>query len=92
MLPSRGVQAGQGQTNPHYAAFLECFNQGQYYQAHEVLESLWLKCRKSVQGDFFKGLIQVAGVFVHVQRGRAKPADAGCSCPRAQPLPPGANG
>lgn len=58
----------------HYLAFFECFNQQLFYEAHEVLEKLWLPNRRSPESHFYKGLIQLAGAFVHLQKGRPKPA------------------
>ena len=59
---------------PEYVGFFECFNRGEFFEAHEVLEELWLDCRKSPIGDFYKALIQYAGVFVHLEHGRLAPA------------------
>jgi hypothetical protein len=67
--------AGQRQ-DARYLAWFDCFNRGLYFEAHEVLEELWLPVRGEPVGDFFKGLIQLAGAFVHVQKGRAGPAVA----------------
>jgi predicted metal-dependent hydrolase len=60
----------------HYLAFFECFNQGLYFEAHEVLEKLWLPQRNGPKGQAYKGLIQLAGAFVHLQKGRLRPANA----------------
>ena len=69
------VAAHHGQKlNPHYLGFFECFNRQLFYEAHEVLEHLWLKDRHGPNGAFYKGLIQLAGAFVHVQKGRPQPA------------------
>ncbi len=57
-----------------YAGFFACFNRGMYYEAHDVLESHWLKDRNGPDGDFYKGLIQLAGAFVHLKKQRLKPA------------------
>jgi predicted metal-dependent hydrolase len=53
--------------DPRYTGYFTCFNTQQYYEAHDVLEDLWLQTRG---GDhlFFKGLIQFAGAFVHLQK------------------------
>jgi predicted metal-dependent hydrolase len=59
-----------------YFAFFECFNQGLYFEAHDVLEELWLPRRTEPIGLFYKGLIQLAGAFVHLQKGRLRPAGA----------------
>jgi hypothetical protein len=53
--------------DPRYQGFFTCFNAGQYYEAHDVLEDLWLE-RRDENHLFFKGLIQVAGAFVHLQK------------------------
>lgn len=62
--------------DPHYLGFFECFNRQLYFEAHEVLEGLWLEQRGSPQALFYKGLIQLAGAFVHLQKNRAQPAMA----------------
>jgi predicted metal-dependent hydrolase len=58
----------------HYLGFFDCFNRQLYFEAHEVLEALWLKRRDSADGAFYKALIQLAGAFVHLQKGRPEPA------------------
>lgn len=62
--------------DPHYLGYFECFNQQLYYEAHDVLEELWLPQRKLEGGSFYKGLIQLAGAFVHLQKNRLQPAAA----------------
>ena len=62
------------QHDPRYIGWFQCFNKGQFYEAHDVLEDLWLEDRNGPDGDFFKGLIQLAGAFVHFQKGRPRPA------------------
>jgi predicted metal-dependent hydrolase len=61
---------------PEYLAFFDEFNHQRYYEAHDVLEKLWLPSRKSPNDAFYKGLIQVAGAFVHLQNERQAPAVA----------------
>jgi uncharacterized protein len=71
------IERFQGQDfDAHYLAFFECFNRGLFFEAHEVLETLWLPQRKDSNGPFYKGLIQLAGAFVHLQKGRLGPAAA----------------
>jgi predicted metal-dependent hydrolase len=53
--------------HPYYRAFFRCWNEQRYYEAHDVLEQLWLST-KSPDADYFKGLIQAAGAFVHLQK------------------------
>jgi predicted metal-dependent hydrolase len=62
--------------DPHYAGYFECFNQQLFFEAHEVLEELWLEDRHGPNGAFYKGLIQLAGAFVHLQKNRPGPAAA----------------
>lgn len=62
--------------DPHYLGYFECFNQGLFYEAHDVLEELWLKDRQGANYSFYKGLIQLAGAFVHLQKNRLRPAAA----------------
>jgi hypothetical protein len=62
--------------DPHYRSYFDCFNRGQYFEAHEVLEPLWLNHRQGANGAFYKGLIQLAGAFVHLQKGRLRPSAA----------------
>jgi len=52
--------------DPRYLAWFDRFNAGQYYEAHDVLEKLWLQTSDGNHA-FFKGLIQVAGAFVHLR-------------------------
>jgi hypothetical protein len=57
-----------------YAAFFHRFNQGAFYEAHAALEPLWLERRQDPQDNFYKGLIQLAGALLHLQKGRPDPA------------------
>jgi len=63
-------------SDPRYLGFFQRFNAQLYFEAHEVLEDLWLDRRTGphqADGDFFKGLIQVAGAFVHLQKQFERP-------------------
>lgn len=62
--------------DPHYLGYFHCFNHQLFYEAHEVLEHLWIGDRHGPNGAFFKGLIQLAGAFVHLQRNHPQPAAA----------------
>jgi hypothetical protein len=64
---------GTGSTHdPCYEGYFICFNEQNYYEAHDVLEHLWLKDR-GPSHQFFKGLIQLAGAFVHLQKQYRRP-------------------
>ncbi len=58
----------------HYAAYFDCFNRQLFFEAHDVLEQLWLAQRTGPNYAFHKGLIQLAGAFVHLQKNRLRPA------------------
>jgi hypothetical protein len=67
--------AGDGiAAHPYYRAFFRCWNEQRYYEAHDVLEQVWLG--KTIDADdaqYFKGLIQAAGAFVHLQKHYQQP-------------------
>ena len=61
-----------GGLDAHYAGYFTCFNAGDYYEAHDVLEHLWLRgCGE--EHAFYKGLIQIAGAFVHLRKQYLRP-------------------
>ncbi len=62
--------------NPRYAGYFALFNQQKFYEAHDILEDLWLPDRHGANGNFYKGLIQLAGAFVHLQKNRLRPSAA----------------
>jgi predicted metal-dependent hydrolase len=68
--------AAETALDARYVGFFDCFNRRHFFEAHEVLEELWLLDRRGADGDFFKGLIQLAGAFVHLQKNRPQPAVA----------------
>src|SRR4051812_36290791 len=71
------IGAFQGQAfDAHYLAYFDCFNRRLFYEAHDVLEEIWLPQKKGQNGAFYKGLIQLAGAFVHLQKERLPPAAA----------------
>ena len=61
--------------HPYYRAYFQCWNEQRYYEAHDVLEQVWLN-KDSDDDDFFKGLIQAAGAFVHLQKNFEHPTHA----------------
>ncbi len=58
-----------------YLGYFVCFNRQLYYEAHDVLEHLWLEVRGSGAPEelFYKGLIQLAGAYVHLQKQFLRP-------------------
>jgi hypothetical protein len=82
------IEAFQGQDlDPRYLAYFYCFNRQLYFEAHEVLEELWLPVRPAPQGNFYKALIQLAGAFVHLQKNRLGPSAALLKLARANFAP-----
>lgn len=63
---------GDSSWEPRYVGFFVCFNRGAYYEAHDVLEDLWLEARDE-RSTFYKGLIQLAGGFVHLKKQYFRP-------------------
>jgi predicted metal-dependent hydrolase len=71
------IESFSGQEiDAHYAGYFDCFNRQLFYEAHEVLEDLWLQDKYGPNGAFYKGLIQLAGAFVHLQKNHPLPAAA----------------
>ena len=71
------IESFQGQArDAHYLGYFACFNEGLYYEAHDVLEEMWLPARGQNADHFYKGLIQLAGAFVHLQKNRLGPSYA----------------
>lgn len=48
--------------------FVELFNAGRYWHAHEALEPLWLET-PAPRRELYRGLIQAAAAMVHHERG-----------------------
>lgn len=67
-------QFREGKLDAHYLGYFDCFNRQLFYEAHEVLEHIWLKDKHGPNGAFYKGLIQLAGAFVHLQKNRPQPS------------------
>jgi len=58
----------------YYAAFFQLWNAQKYYEAHDVLEQLWLVEKNAELARFYQALIQAAGAFVHLQKNFQKPS------------------
>jgi predicted metal-dependent hydrolase len=75
-IAAMAEQFRDGKLDPHYSGYFKLFNEQKFYEAHDVLEHIWLKDKYGVNGSFYKGLIQLAGAFVHLQKNRLKPSGA----------------
>jgi len=47
---------------------LACFNAGDYFEAHEHLETAW-RAEKGAIRDLYRGILQVGVGYYHLQRG-----------------------
>ena len=56
-----------------FVEFIRLFNEGRFFEAHEVLESLWLDARPEHR-DALQGLVQVAVALEHHRRGNPRGA------------------
>ena len=61
--------------DPRYLDYFRLFREEKFFEAHEVLEGLWLET-KGGKRKFYQGLIQLAAVLVHFQRGNEAGAKA----------------
>jgi predicted metal-dependent hydrolase len=59
--------------HPCYEEYFRLFNEQRYYEAHDVLEHIWLGSRGELH-SFYKALIQLAGAFVHLELQHRHPA------------------
>jgi predicted metal-dependent hydrolase len=50
------------------ASGLECYRRGQFFEAHEHWELVWLQCAEPDK-TFLQSLIQVSAAFHHLGRG-----------------------
>lgn len=56
-----------------YKQGFDCFNRGDFYNAHEAWEEIWL-AETGEEKLFYQGLIQVAAGCHHLQKNKFKPA------------------
>jgi predicted metal-dependent hydrolase len=47
---------------------LELFNRGQYFEAHESLETAWREETQPIR-ELYRGVLQAAVVYLHITRG-----------------------
>lgn len=78
-----------------FAAGLEAYRRGDFFEAHERLEPAWMGTSDPVERDLYQGLIKLAAGYVHAVRGnpagvaanlrgaRDRLASAAASDPRA---------
>ncbi len=64
------------ESHPYFHEYFRLWNQLRYYEAHDVLEQIWLDENYAGNANFLKGLIQAAGAFVHLQKNFEHPTHA----------------
>jgi predicted metal-dependent hydrolase len=69
---ARQLAAGD-EDDIYFRGFFLLFNRQDYYQAHDLLEHIWLQT-DGPEAAFYKGLIQLAGAFVHLQKQFRRPS------------------
>lgn len=52
---------------PEYLRGIELFNEGRYFECHEVWEAIWLKA-SGPEREFLHAMIQIAASLLHFQR------------------------
>jgi predicted metal-dependent hydrolase len=74
----RSLEPASPEASPqdYYAAFFRLWNAQKYYEAHDVLEQLWLVQKNTELARFYQALIQAAGAFVHLQKNFEQPSHA----------------
>ena len=60
----------------YYTAYFQLWNTQRYYEAHDVIEQLWLVEKNAELARFYQALIQAAGAFVHLQKNFQHPSHA----------------
>jgi predicted metal-dependent hydrolase len=64
----------EAESQNYYTAFFQLWNAQKYYEAHDVLEQLWLVETNAELARFYQALIQAAGAFVHLQKNFQQPS------------------
>ena len=54
--------------DPLYLKGIRFFNRGDFFEAHDVWEELWMQCEESAR-LFYQGLIQAAVSLLHFENG-----------------------
>ncbi len=56
--------------DPRFAESLRLFNDGKFFESHEVMEGLWREAKADPFRDLYKGVIQAAAAIYQMKRGR----------------------
>ena len=52
--------------------FKELYDAGQFWHAHEALEGLWRATADSALATLYRGMIQLAAAYLHLERGNLR--------------------
>jgi len=66
--------ASEGSSQNYYTAYFQLWNAQKYYEAHDVIEQLWLVEKNTELARFYQAFIQAAGAFVHLQKNFQHPS------------------
>jgi predicted metal-dependent hydrolase len=69
-MPTRNCSAP---LHPAALSGLALFNAGEYFEAHEALESAWRDETGPIR-ELYQGILQVAVTYLHIQRGNYRGA------------------
>ena len=73
--PPVPLSAKSWQDSAHYLYAIDLFNYGYWWEAHEVLEGLWVLARRETpMGIFLQGLIQISASLLKESQSLHKPA------------------
>ena len=63
----------QAELPPMAIRGLELFNGGEYFEAHEALETAWRAETRPIR-ELYRGILQVGVAYYHIQRGNGRGA------------------
>ena len=64
----RTLEECQGTLHPKAIEGLRLFNDGEYFEAHEELETAWRDETSPIR-DLYRGILQIAVTYLHITRG-----------------------
>ncbi len=66
-MPRKFDLANLPELDPRVLDGIDCFNRGEYFEAHEVIEGVWLE-EFTIIRPLYQGLIQAAVCLYHLER------------------------
>jgi uncharacterized protein len=68
VTPEEIACACQGELPEQVQSGLELFNEGEYFEAHEVLEAAW-RAEPGPVRELYRGILQISVAYYHLLRG-----------------------